>query len=179
MDTLFNYQAQSTVLVTVVEISVIKAIGPSNGILMTVDRIIHGLVGLVFVALFATVFKRRISYKGYALITLTALLGTWVPDWDLWLDNGYQRSPLTHSALPALLFVYPAFNYSMVRPLMIGLCLGLASHLFCDIVFYGNVVGLPGGNNDRLFLLVNTVVLVLGSSVFTKAFNQSGVQIKN
>jgi hypothetical protein len=89
-----------------------------------------------------------------------ALLGTWVPDWDLFLGIGFHRSPITHSALPVILialFTKPFSSYAVV----VGFGLGVASHLFWDVVEYGNVHWIPGGFLDRAFLVANAGGLVL------------------
>jgi hypothetical protein len=42
----------------------------------------------------------------------------------------------------------------------VGFALGVASHLFWDIIFYGDVKLIPSGAFDRLFLLLNCLALV-------------------
>ena len=46
------------------------------------------------------------------------------------------------------------------RAVPVGLALGVASHLLWDIVQYGDVRWIRGGNADRLFLLVNALLLL-------------------
>jgi len=94
-------------------------------------------------------------------------LGTWVSDWDLFLGIGFHRSPITHSALPALLFGWLILKYKLPKMLIIGFSIGLASHMLWDIIAYGNVQWISGGNNDRLFLFVNFIILI-AASLFIK-----------
>ncbi|MCK5814060.1 MAG: hypothetical protein KAH03_07365 [Cocleimonas sp.] len=128
---------------------------------MTIDRMIHLAVGIAFFALFFKLSKTSNNSKLFITGLITMAVGTWMPDWDLWLGIGYHRSPLTHSALPAILFGIVVFKSKLSPMLLIGFCLGLASHLFWDIIAYGNVHWIKGGNNDRLFLFVNTVLLII------------------
>lgn len=129
---------------------------------MTPDRIVHGIVALVCVAVFLSLRPPPRPVIGGTLFVVMALLGSWVPDWDLVLGIGFHRSPFTHSALPAFLFAI-ALNSPRWRYATTGLAIGIASHLLWDTVDYGNVVGIPGADADRLFLLGNAVVLVIAS----------------
>ena len=124
------------------------------------ERIIHGLVGLAFWIGYLA-YRRPARGAGATVgLLAAALVGTWVPDWDLMVGIEFHRSPLTHSALPAILFAWvtrPISRYS----LPVGFALGLASHLFWDIIFFGDVRWIPGGAYDRLFLLLNSLGLVV------------------
>jgi hypothetical protein len=128
---------------------------------MTIDRMIHLAVGIAFFALFLKLSKNPKDTKLLIIGLITMAIGTWMPDWDLWLGIGYHRSPLTHSAIPAILFGFFVFKSKRSPMLLIGFCLGLASHLFWDIIAYGNVHWIKGGNNDRIFLFVNTLLLLI------------------
>ena len=126
---------------------------------MSDERIVHGLVGLLFCMCFVYLRGQRPDAKSLAVLGAATALGTWVPDWDLMAGIGYHRSPLTHSLIPPLiLFVFTRrlkFPY-----LNLGFALGVASHLLWDIVVYGNVQMISGGNSDRLFLLSNSLILL-------------------
>lgn len=130
--------------------------------IMTEDRIMHGVVGLAFWMGYLYVGKLlklpRRSIIERAGMVLAVLFGTWVSDWDLFLGIGYHRSPLTHSILPFLIFT-PIFRPISRYVFPIGFGLGLASHLFWDIIFYGNVHWISGRMEDRLFLGVNMAIL--------------------
>ena len=145
---------------------------------MTIDRMIHLAVGIAFFALFLKLSRTSNDSKFLIMGLITMAIGTWMPDWDLWLGIGYHRSPLTHSALPAILFAIIVFKSKLSPVLLIGFSLGLASHLFWDIIAYGNVHWIKGGNNDRMFLFVNTVILIIAVIVvnhrYLKSRNNNG-----
>ena len=63
--------------------------------------------------------------------------------------------------------------------LFIGFALGSASHLLWDIVDYGDVRWIPGGNNDRLFLLVNAMILIAAVEVVGRYIFTSGKWERN
>ncbi len=132
---------------------------------MTTDRIIHLAVGIAFFIIFIKLTKTPNEPEFLITGFITMAIGTWMPDWDLWLGIGYHRSPLTHSVLPALLVGFFILKNKFSPMLIIGFCLGVASHLFWDIIAYGNVHWIKGGNNDRLFLLVNTLLLIIMASI--------------
>jgi len=99
-------------------------------------------------------------------------LGTWVSDWDLIFGIGFHRSPITHSAFPAIFAGWIVFRFKLPSILIIGFCIGLASHLLWDVIDYGNVQWISGGNNDRLFLFINAILLIAGSIVVSKFPNR-------
>jgi hypothetical protein len=116
------------------------------------DRVTHYLAGLLVCYWFYRKWPATGLFKIIKILPFV-LLGSWIPDWD-WIV-GLHRLPLTHSALPAVMFL-PLGHVAYV-----GMCLGVASHLMLDMVFYGNVVGIPGYWADQAFLLANVVVLVV------------------
>ena len=127
---------------------------------MTLDRLIHLLVGFAFLFVFMRLKRTRIDKRCVFLVASMAL-GTWAPDWDLLLGIGFHRSPLTHSVIPAVFFALIVFKCNGPVSLTVGFLIGLSAHLFWDIVDYGNVLWIDGGNNDRLFLLANAVLSLL------------------
>lgn len=132
---------------------------------MTTDRAIHLVVGLLL--LVAMTVKRKESLKAtdYCVLLIACGLGTWVPDWDLFLGIGFHRSPLTHSMLPWVLVYLGCRKLKLPVGISIGFAIGLASHLLWDIIFYGDVRWIQGGNYDRLFLVTNSLIL-LGLAYF-------------
>lgn len=128
---------------------------------MTPDRIVHAVVALVFVGLYCWVRPPKRPVTEFSLLAGMAIIGSWVPDWDLFLGIGFHRSPLTHSMLPAVILALAVRKLKWTS-VSIGFSLGIASHLVWDTLDYGNVVGIPGGDADRLFLLVNAAVLMVG-----------------
>ena len=133
---------------------------------MSADRLIHLVVGIIFFFGFIKMVNFKITKQNLLLGFIAMSIGTWLPDWDLFFGIGSHRSPLTHSILPALLIGLIIFKMKLPTILIIGLSLGLSSHLFWDIIAYGNVQWIKGGNNDRLFLLVNSILLIVAAYFF-------------
>ena len=129
---------------------------------MTIDKLMHLFVGAIFFYSFTKIAKLQTDKKSLSLCILAMLVGTWVPDWDSLLGIGH-RSPLTHSALPAVLLGWIVAKRKLPHVLIVGFSIGLSSHLFMDIVFYGNVLWISGGNSDRLFLLANGLILLFAT----------------
>jgi len=132
---------------------------------MIIDRFIHLFVAVIFLLGFIKLSNLKLDNRALFLGFLSMAIGSLAPDWDLLLGIGYHRSPLTHSVLPALLFGWFVFKRKMPIILIIGFSIGLASHLFWDIIAYGNVQWIKGGNNDRLFLLINSIVLIVATAI--------------
>ena len=65
---------------------------------MTPDRLLHGIIGAVFGGAYIFIKKPYWSLGRKAFFMGSCLLGTWVPDRDLFLRIGFHRSPFTHSA---------------------------------------------------------------------------------
>jgi len=105
----------------------------------------------------------RASWGMWAMLP-GVLLGASLPDWDLWFGIGFHRSPLFHSALPVIVvagMLWLLGKRAWLRGnLLRGLAVGVASHLLWDIVQYGDVRWIKGGNADRLFLFANAAALV-------------------
>jgi len=133
---------------------------------MTTDRLIHLIVGIVFFIGFIKFTNFKITNQNMFLGFIAMTIGTWIPDWDLFFGIGFHRSPLTHSILPALLIGPIILKMRLPIILIIGFVLGLSSHLFWDIIAYGNVQWIKGGNNDRLFLLANCIALIAAAYLF-------------
>ncbi|GEM86277.1 hypothetical protein [Meiothermus granaticius] len=130
------------------------------------DRLIHAGVAGVFwlvLGLFGWGAVYRPRGLGEWIPALCALyLGSWVPDWDLVFGIGFHRNPLSHSVLPLLLFAWAVgFQPRLVFPF----ALGLASHLFWDIVFFGNLTWISGRRADLAWLWVNLGLALVGGAV--------------
>lgn len=135
---------------------------------MTEDRIIHGIFGVIFAL--PVLFARRRNLSAIHMVGLVgfALVGSWVPDWDLFFGVGAHRSPFTHSVLPAVLLYFLASPHRMPSAIS-GFSVGIASHLVLDTFNYGNVVGIPGGTADRLFLMGNAAAALILSAMAHRA----------
>jgi hypothetical protein len=127
---------------------------------MSDARIEHAIVGAVFWLAFLLLRNPRCSGGQIVAMLPAALIGTWVPDWDLFLGIGYHRSPITHSALPVILLSL-LISSRAAYGVVVGFGLGVASHLFWDCIYYGNVHWIPGRFWDRTFLIANAAGIVL------------------
>jgi hypothetical protein len=143
-------------------------------------RFWHFVAGLIFLAgyLYTKRPHRGQPASRLALFIAAAVpalyIGSALPDWDITLFSiGAHRNPLFHSALPyffagylsrklrLLSMLHTLGASALITPGHIGFALGLASHLFLDILQYGDVRWLPGGTLDRLWLAIHTGLLLL------------------
>ncbi|MEM5789493.1 MAG: DUF5942 domain-containing protein [Syntrophobacteraceae bacterium] len=126
---------------------------------MITERMVHALVGVVFWAGYLALRKPNCSRMTTVAMLPVVMLGTWIPDWDLLLGIGFHRHPLSHSILPVLILASATRSFSRFL-IPVGLALGVSSHLLWDVIFYGNVLWIPGGSYDRLFLFANSLALI-------------------
>lgn len=126
------------------------------------DRAEHSLVGIL---LLMGYMARRAESRAnagqavgvFCLALIPCYLGTVFPDLDIrLLGIGSHRHPLFHSSLSFFMLVcvvgrQPGFFHTLVT----GYGVGLASHLWWDVLDYGDVRWLPGGVIDRLWLGVH------------------------
>jgi hypothetical protein len=132
------------------------------------DRAAHSLVGIVFLMTYVLRFvKKQETRLGAVTFFLLALipcyLGTVFPDLDITLLGiGAHRNPLFHSSLSFLILWCLVFRQNVIlQTLVLGYGVGLASHLWWDVIDSGNVRWLPGGTIDRLWLSANGLVCLL------------------
>jgi hypothetical protein len=97
------------------------------------------------------------------LALIPCYLGTVFPDLDItFLGIGAHRNPLFHSSLSFMVLLYLVHRREVIlQAVVLGYGIGLASHLFWDVVYYGDVRWLPGGMVDRLWLGINGVACLL------------------
>ena len=127
---------------------------------MSNERLIHGIIGVLIWLAYLKWHKTKCNWNHKVLMLLSVLVGTLVPDLDLIFGIGFHRSPITHSILPVIAISYLTRSISeFVIP--VGFGLGVMSHLLWDIIIYGDVRWIPGGHNDRLFLLINSFILLV------------------
>jgi len=100
-----------------------------------------------------------------ALALVPCYLGTVFPDWDIkMLGIGAHRNPLFHSSLSFLaLHLLVGSRTGIPRLLIAGYGIGLASHLWWDIIAFGDVRWLPGGLLDRLWLGIHGLLCLVPS----------------
>ncbi|MCZ6872284.1 MAG: DUF5942 domain-containing protein [bacterium] len=128
----------------------------------------HGLVGIALLMGFVFIHPAKegnsakaVGFFAFALIP--SYLGTVFPDLDIRLCGiGCHRNPLFHSGLSFLILLCLVRHQGVfLQTLAIGYGLGLASHLWWDVVDYGDVRWLPGGTLDRLWLTVNGLLVLI------------------
>jgi hypothetical protein len=122
----------------------------------------HSLVGIIllmaYVALLAGQKGSLLTAVGFFFWALIpCYLGTVFPDLDITLFGiGAHRNPLFHSSLSFfILLVLVGQKHTFLHTLVVGYGVGLASHLWWDVLYYGDVRWLPGGVLDRAWLGVH------------------------
>jgi len=135
------------VLALIINWAVIELFGQKSA-----DRIEHSLVGIILLIAYVSVIVNEQEIKKTASLFLLALipcyLGTVFPDLDISLFGiGGHRNPLFHSGLSFVILLFFVWRRNEVlQALVMGYGVGLASHLWWDIVFYGDVRWIPGGS---------------------------------
>jgi hypothetical protein len=125
------------------------------------DRAQHSLLGILLLMACVYLMHHKEARVGaiafFTIALIPCYLGTVFPDLDITLLGiGSHRNPLFHSSLSFLvLLALVKRKHMLLRTLVLGYGVGLASHLLWDIYDYGNVHWLPGGFIDRLWLGVN------------------------
>jgi hypothetical protein len=132
------------------------------------DRAEHSLIGIILLMAYVARFVRRQESRlGAVTFFLLALipcyLGTVFPDLDITLLGiGAHRNPLFHSSLSFLILWCLVWHQNVIlQVLVLGYGVGLASHLWWDVIDYGNLRWLPGGTVDRLWLTANGLICLL------------------
>lgn len=125
-------------------------------------RAAHSLVGILFLMAYAAALPGGKMVAGrpvrfFLLCLIPCYLGTVWPDLDIrLLGIGGHRNPLFHSALIYLpLWLLARRANPLVKTAAAGFGIGLASHLFWDVLDHADVRWIPGGSLDRAWLGVN------------------------
>ena len=128
----------------------------------------HSLVGIIFLMAYVSRFmdtaETRLGAVTFFLVALIpCYLGTVFPDLDITLLGiGAHRNPLFHSSLSFLVLWWVVRRQSVIlQGVVLGYGVGLASHLWWDTLFYGDVRWLPGGMADRLWLGANALACLV------------------
>ena len=119
----------------------------------------HSLVGIILLMMYVAILGEKTdnpfrTIGFFALAVIPCYLGTVFADLDITLLGiGGHRNPLFHSSLSWwILWVCVREKKAFWRILVIGYGVGLASHLWWDVLYYGDVRWLPGGVLDRMWL---------------------------
>ena len=121
------------------------------------DRAEHSLVGILLLMGYVALRAKSRAVGIFFTALIPCYLGTVFPDWDIrLLGIGGHRNPLFHSSLSFfVLALLLGRRAGVLASLVAGYGVGLASHLWWDVVYYGDVRWLPGGTLDRLWLGVH------------------------
>jgi len=144
------------VLALIINWAVIEFFGQKSA-----DRVEHSLIGILLLIAYVSLFaNKQGSKKAVAFFLLTLIpcyFGTIFPDLDIILFGiGGHRNPLFHSGLSFLILLFFVWRRNeLLQTLVVGYGVGIASHLWWDIVYYGDVRWIPGGFLDRAWLGVN------------------------
>jgi hypothetical protein len=119
----------------------------------------HSLVGIILLMTYVAILGEKTSNPlriagFFVLAVIPCYLGTVFPDLDITLLGiGGHRNPLFHSSVSLwMLWVLVRRNTAFWHTLVVGYGVGLASHLWWDVLYYGDVRWLPGGVLDRVWL---------------------------
>ena len=148
------------------------------------DRAEHSLVGIILLMAYTSFFadKKSGTIGLTAVFFFTAVipcyLGTIVPDLDIRiLGIGAHRNPIFHSGLSFIViyFVSKSYHSMFLQNLVIGYGIGLASHLWWDVLYYGDVRWLPGKTIDMLWLGINGLLCLVISEMSVKREKASDI----
>ena len=116
--------------------------------------------------------NRVVAFVAVALIP--CYLGTVFPDLDLLWGIGNHRNPLFHSSLSFLVLVLLLRGRrGFLAAMVAGYGVGLGSHLWWDVVDYGNVLWLPGSALDRLWLGAHGILCLTTPGGIAHLFGKS------
>ena len=128
----------------------------------------HSLVGILLLLGHMAANGGNRANIGQAVgVFLAALvpcyLGTVFPDLDIrLLGIGGHRNPLFHSSISFFVLVLLVRRQArFLHILVAGYGVGLASHLWWDIINDGDVRWLPGGTLDRLWLGIHGLLCLM------------------
>ena len=137
------------------------------------DRAEHSLVGILLLMGYVALRAKSRPVGIFFTALIPCYLGTVFPDWDIrLLGIGGHRNPLFHSSLSFFgLALLLGRRAGFLATLVAGYGVGLASHLWWDVVYYGDVRWLPGGVLDRLWLGVHGLLCLTTPGGLKAAFD--------
>ena len=139
------------------------------------DRAAHSLVGIILLMAYVSRFVRKQESRlgavtFFFLALIPCYLGTIFPDLDItFLGIGAHRNPVFHSSASFLVLWSLVYRQSVIlQTLVLGYGVGLASHLWWDVLDYGDVRWLHGSAADRLWLGVNGAICLMPLLIHSK-----------
>ena len=143
----------------------------------------HSLVGILllmaYIAVRADKQASPLRAVGFFFLAFVpCYLGTVFPDRDITLLGiGGHRNPLFHSSLSFfLLWVCVRQHNAVLHTLVAGYGIGLASHLWWDVLYYGDVRWLSGGVIGRVWLGVHGLLCLTAAGTGVLRGRGSGVR---
>ena len=132
------------------------------------ERAEHSFMGIILLMVYSYVVKDKIEaqfrpVQFFLLALIPCYGGTVFPDLDIsLLGIGGHRNPLFHSSLSYLVFFFIRLPYHRFLSVLItGYGVGLASHLWWDVVDFGDVRWIPDSLYDRVWLGINGLLCLM------------------
>jgi hypothetical protein len=139
------------------------------------DRATHSLVGIILLMAYVSRFVRKEESRlgavtFFFLALIPCYLGTVFPDLDITLLGiGAHRNPVFHSSASFLVLWSLVYRRGvLLQTLVLGYGVGLASHLWWDVLDYGDVRWIHGEALGRLWLSINGAICLLPLLIYGK-----------
>jgi drug/metabolite transporter (DMT)-like permease len=139
------------------------------------ERAAHSLIGIILLIAYVARFVRRQESRlgavtFFVLALIPCYLGTVFPDLDITLLGiGAHRNPVFHSSASFLVLWGLVYRQNVIlQTLVLGYGVGLASHLWWDVLDYGDVRWLHGSTIDRLWLSVNGAICLMPLLIYSR-----------
>lgn len=132
------------------------------------ERAEHSFMGILLLMAYSYLVKDKIEthfhpVKFFLIALIPCYGGTVFPDLDIMIFGiGAHRNPIFHSCLSYAIFFFIRMPYNpIVSVLIIGYGIGLASHLWWDVVDFGDVRWIPDSFFDRIWLGANGLICLI------------------
>lgn len=150
-------------VVFLVNLCILKLFGQKSS-----ERAEHSFMGVLLLMAYSYLVIDKVEshfhrVKFFFIALIPCYGGTVFPDLDITLFGiGAHRNPIFHSCLSYAIFFFIRMPYNpFVSVLIMGYGIGLASHLWWDVVDFGDVRWIPGSLYDRIWLGVNGLICLI------------------